>query len=264
MELDNQGLMGMIDKNAIKKTHLFENSIPKYIVRSMFAGMYLTIGTAISVVAAEKANHIHPDLGKFVYAILFSWALIMIIYMDAELGTSNMMYLTVGVNRKTLKARRALQILLVCIFSNLVGGALSGLLIVQTGPFLDFSSSHYLAETVSAKLLKPGFQVIIEGIFANIIVNTAIISSARMKDDAGKLLAVQFIIAFFAFLGYEHVIANFSSFAMVFFAGGVPEMTTTAVLSNWFFATIGNYIGGGLVIGCTYAWLNKGETVYFD
>lgn len=264
MELDNQGLMGMIDKNAIKKTHLFENSIPKYIVRSIFAGMYLTIGTAIAVVAAEKANHIHPDLGKFVYSFLFSWALIMIIYMDAELGTSNMMYLTVGVNRKTLRIRRALQILLVCIFSNLIGGVISGALIVQTGPFLDFTTNHYLAETVSAKLAKPALQIVIEGIFANIIVNTAIISSARMKDDAGKLLAVQFIIAFFAFLGYEHVIANFSSFAMVFFAGGVPGMTLGSVLNNFLFATIGNYIGGGLVIGFTYAWLNKGETVYFD
>lgn len=264
MELDNQGLMGMIDKNAIKKAHLFENSIPKYIVRSIFAGMYLTIGTAISVAAAEKANHIHPDLGKFVYSLLFSWALIMIIYMDAELGTSNMMYLTVGVDRKILKIRRALQMLTVCIFSNLIGGVLSGALIVQTGPFLDISSRHYLAETVTAKLAKPAVQIIIEGIFANIIVNTAIISSARMKDDAGKLLAVQFIIAFFAFLGYEHVIANFSSFTMAFFSGSVPGMTVSAVLNNWFFATIGNYIGGGLVIGFTYAWLNKGETVYFD
>ena len=264
MELENQGLMGLIDKNVIKKSHLFENSIWKYVVRAMFAGMYLTIGTAIAVSAADKANHIHPDLGKFVYAMLFSWALIMIIYMGAELGTSNMMYLTAGVSRKTIKFNRAFQILVVCILGNLLGGVISGALVMQTGAFLNISPDHYLMETVAAKLSKPGFQVLIEGIFANIIVNTAIIASVRIKDDAGKILALQFIIAFFAFLGYEHVIANFSSFAMVFFSGGIAEMTFSAVMNNFFFATIGNYIGGGLIIGLTFSWLNKGETLYFD
>lgn len=264
MELGNQGLMNLIDKNVIKKSHLFENSIWKYIIRSMFAGMYLTIGTAMAVAAADKVNHIHPDLGKFVYAMLFSWALIMIIYMGAELGTSNMMYLTAGVNRQTIKFNRAFQILSVCILSNMIGGIISGALVMQTGIFLNFNSNHYLAETVATKLLKPGFQVLIEGIFANIIVNTAIVASLRIKDDAGKILAVQFIIAFFAFLGYEHVIANFSSFAMVFFSGGIAEMTMGSVMNNFFFATIGNYIGGGLIIGFTFAWLNKGETLYYD
>lgn len=264
MELGNQGLMGLIDKTVIKKSNLFEKSIWKYVVRAMFAGMYLTIGTAIAVAAAEKANHIHPDLGKFVYSMLFSWALIMIIYMGSELGTSNMMYLTAGVNRKTIRFDKAFQILMVCILSNMVGGIIFGALVMKTGAFLDFSANHYLAETVAAKLSKPGFQVLIEGIFANIIVNTAIIASVRIKDDAGKILAVQFIIAFFAFLGYEHVIANFSSFAMVFFAGGIAEMTVGSVMNNFIFATIGNYIGGGLIIGFTFAWLNKGEVIYFD
>lgn len=264
MKQNSHGLMGMLDKTAEKKKDLFGPSVPKYVVRSMFAGMYLTIGTAIAVIAAEKANHIHPDLGKFIYAFLFSWALIMIIFMNSELGTSNMMYLSVGVQRKTITIKEGLQILSVCIVSNLLGGVLSAFLISKTGPFLDFSSSHFLAETVTAKLTKEPMQIFIEAIFANIIVNTAIVASIRMKEDISKIMAIQFIIAFFAFLGYEHVIANFSSFAIVFFAGGIPAMTIGSVLTNWVLATIGNYIGGGLIIGWTYAWLNKDETLYYD
>ena len=45
--------------------------------------------------------------------------------------------------------------------------------------------------------------------FANIVVNTAVLVSMRMKDDAGKVAAIIFIIFIFAFLGFEHVIANF-------------------------------------------------------
>lgn len=266
MELDNQGLMVVLDKNAIKKEHLFKNSIPKYMLRAVLAGMFLTIGTAISVMVGEKGNHIHPDLGKFFYAFIFSLSLVMIIYMDTELGTSNMMYLTGGVHRGVLNIQRAAQILFVCVLFNFIGGTFFSLLIAKTSAFQQLTPDHYLFTTVSGKLAKSTLQVVIEGIFANIIVNTAVIASARMKDDAGKLIAIMMIIFIFAFLGYEHVIANFSSFSMAFFinGGAVEGMTVASVLHNYLFALIGNYIGGGLMIGLGYSWLNRGETVYCD
>lgn len=266
LELDNQGLMSVLDKNAKKKEHLFTHSIPKYMVRCMLAGMFLTIGTAIAVMVGEKGNHIHPDLGKFLYSFMFSWSLVMIIYMDTELGTSNMMYMTAGVHRKVVKPIQAVKLLATCISCNLLGGILFSYIISQTNAFQDLSSNHYLITAVSGKLTKTTLQIISEGIFANIIVNTAVVASARMKDDAGKLFATVFIIFIFAFLGFEHVIANFSSFAMALFASGgaVPGMTMGSVLHNWIFALIGNYIGGGLIIGFVYSWLNRGETVYFD
>lgn len=266
MELDNQGLMLVLDKNALKKEHLFKHSIPKYIVRAMLAGMFLTIGTAIAIMAGEKGNLISPDLGKFLYAFLFSLALVMIIYMDTELGTSNMMYLTVAVHRKVVRPRRALRILFTCILFNLVGGTLFSLLVSQTQIFSDLPAEHYLFTAVAGKLGKSTIQILIEGMLANIIVNTAIISSARMKDDAGKLIGIMFIIFIFAFLGYEHVIANFSSFSLAYFCNptAIATMNIGSVLHNYLFALIGNYIGGGLMIGLTYAWLNQGETVYFD
>lgn len=266
MELDNQGLMSVLDKNAKKKAHLFENSIPKYIVRCILAGMFLTLGTAIAVMVGDKGNHINPDLGKFFYAFMFSWSLVMIIYMDTELGTSNMMYMTVAVHRKVIRIRRALQILTVCILSNLLGGIIFSFIISYTAIFQNLAVDHYLFTAVSGKLAKPALQIFSEGIFANIIVNTAVVASARMKDDAGKLFATIFIIFIFAFLGFEHVIANFASFSMAFFASGgsVEGMSVASVLYNWFWALLGNYVGGGLLIGLTYSWLNRGETVYFD
>lgn len=109
-------------------------------------------------------------------------------------------------------------------------------------------------------------QIFSEGIFANIIVNTAVFCTIRMKDDAGKIIAMIFIIFIFAYLGFEHVIANFSSFSLAFFASGgtVPGMTIGAVLLNWVVALLGNYVGGALVIGLLYSWLNKDQTEYVD
>ena len=66
----------------------------------MLAGMFLTLGTSIAVMVAEKAEHMLPGSGKFFYSFMFAWSLVMINYMNTELGTSNMMYMTAAVYRK--------------------------------------------------------------------------------------------------------------------------------------------------------------------
>ena len=80
------------------------------------------------------------------------------------------------------------------------------------------------------------------------------------------MITVVFIIFIFAFLGYEHVIANFPAFTLAYFAsqGQMDGMTVSNVLHNLFFALAGNYIGGGLVMGLGYAWLNQSKSSYVD
>jgi formate/nitrite transporter FocA (FNT family) len=41
-------------------------------------------------------------------------------------------------------------------------------------------------------------------------------------------------------------------------------MTFGNVIHNLTFALIGNYIGGGLVVGLVYAWLNNSKSNYVD
>jgi formate/nitrite transporter FocA (FNT family) len=41
-------------------------------------------------------------------------------------------------------------------------------------------------------------------------------------------------------------------------------MTAGNVAHNLFFTLIGNFIGGGLVMGLGYAWLNNTESKYVD
>ncbi|WP_193434908.1 formate/nitrite transporter family protein, partial [Streptococcus suis] len=98
----------------------------------------------------------------------------------------------------------------------------------------------------------------VEGIFANIVVNIAVFISMRMKDDAGRVISLIFIIFIFAFLGFEHVIANFSTFSLALFSNGGPVegMTILSVLRNFLFSGLGNYVGGGLLIGLLYSWLS--------
>ena len=106
----------------------------------------------------------------------------------------------------------------------------------------------------------------IEGIFANIVVNIAVFISMSMKDDTGRVISLIFIIFIFAFLGFEHVIANFSTFSLAFFANGgaVEGMSVASVLVNFLFSGLGNYVGGGLLIGLLYSWLSNKSKLYID
>lgn len=266
MEVQNRGLIGSITHSIHKKNELFDHSTLRYMVRSMLACLFLTMGVGIACYIAGKAEHLLEGTGKFFYSFMFSWSLIMIIYMNAELGTSNMMYMTVSMHRKILKPSRALSILFTCILFNAIGALIASYVMSKTNAYSTLEHDHFLFTATAAKLAKTPIQQFSEGIFANIIVNTAVFCSIRMKDDAGKVFSMVFIIYIFAFLGFEHVIANFSTFALAFFANGgaIEGMTIGSVLSNFLFSGLGNYVGGGLFIGLVYSWLNDKTELYFD
>lgn len=259
-------LFEKIDASIEKKKNLIETSYARYALRAIFACMFLTLGTAVAYSIAMKGEHIAPGFGKMLYAFMFSWSLVMILYMNAELGTSNMLYMTVGYYRRRLNFTFAAKILFTCILFNLIGGVLFGYLISLTGPFQDLPVDSYFFESITSKLEKSSGQILVEGIFANIVVNVAVLISMRMKDDAGKIMAIIFIIFIFAFLGFEHVIANFPAFSLAYFAsnGALEAMTAGSVAHNLTFALIGNYIGGGLIMGLGYAWLNNSSSKYVD
>ncbi|OQO68890.1 formate-nitrite transporter [Enterococcus villorum] len=259
-------LFGKIDASVEKKVDLIDNSWARYALRATLACLFLTLGTAVAFAIAMKGESIAHGFGKILYAFMFSWSLVMILYMNAELGTSNMLYMTVGVYRKRLKISKATKILGTCLLFNLIGGLLFGGLVSATTPFQNLTLDNYMMEAITTKLTKSTTTILIEAIFANIVVNTAVLISMRMKDDAGKVLTIVFIIFIFAFLGYEHVIANFPAFTLAFFAsnGQMDAMTLGNIGHNLLFALIGNYIGGGLIMGLGYAWLNQSKSAYVD
>lgn len=260
------GMMAAVEKSILKKADLFDKSIGRYIMRAMLACFYLTLGTAIAVGIGNSMEQLGFGLGKFGFSFMFTWSLVMIIYLNAELGTSNMMYMTTAVHRKVLPWKKAVSILGTCILFNAVGALLISWVLSYTGAFQNVAADHYLITAVAGKLAKAPLQIFVEGIFANMVVNIAFFVTMRMKDDAGKVLSIVFLIFIFAFLGFEHVIANFSSFSLAYFSSGgnVPGMTAVAVFTNIVFATLGNYVGGGLIMGLNYSWLNDGKTDYTD
>ena len=91
-----QNLFQRLNLLAKRKKSLYSQSKFKYAIRSMFAGAFLTFSTAAGAVGADLINKIAPGSGRFLFPFVFAWGLAYIVFFNAELVTSNMMFLTAG------------------------------------------------------------------------------------------------------------------------------------------------------------------------
>ncbi|WP_312715017.1 formate/nitrite transporter family protein [Corynebacterium flavescens] len=249
-----------------KKTQLLETSPSRFAVRAILAGAYLTLGTAFAGVVGNAVDKHVPGLGAPVFALLFGIGLFAIVILGAELATSNMMYMVYGVAQRRVGWGKGLWLLAVSTVFNLVGAALVALALGYSAKMGHMDPSHLLATIVEGKLNKSAGGLLIEALLANFVVNMAIVGALFAKDLGSKFLVIVPIIAIFVGLSLEHVVANFCLMLLVLFASDpLPAaMTLGAVAENWVMVWLGNLIGGGVLMGGVYAWLNQGPGEYRD
>jgi nitrite transporter len=65
------------------------------------------------------------------------------------------------------------------------------------------------------------------------------------------------IVFIFVYLGFDHSIANMGTFSMAILGGGT--MTLGEALHNLLYSTVGNVIGGVLLVGLPFTYLNPRE-----
>ena len=252
---------------SAKKEGLFDNDKLRYALRSIFAGVFLTLTTAGGAIAADVINKALPGTGRFIFPAFFAWGLAYIVFLNSELVTSNMMFLTSASLLKKIKWSKAFLILFYCTFFNLVGAVLAGYLFGHSAAFQTLTKDSYIVQVVTAKLARPNELVLLEGVLANVFVNIAILSFLLVKDSSARLFLVLSAIYMFVFLGNEHIAANFSSFAILKFnpAGSfVTGFDWGNILRHWSVTWIANYIGGGFLIGAAYTYLNLHQDIYVD
>lgn len=245
------------EKAIRKKQYMIEHDQPTFIGQSIYAGVYLTLVTMCATFVGNYFASIHPDSAKFMYSIIFPIGLVIIVFMNAELATSNMMYAAVGAHRKLLTMPQVLKIIGFCVFFNLIGATITSFLMSLTSGAHHIAADSFLLTMIDGKLNKPVLESVVEAILANMFVNIAIIGQLKIKESLGKIVFICLAIFLFVFFGYEHVIANFGLYTFAMFIGHPVSLTT--VLFKWAIVLIGNIIGGSLIMGLTYSWLNRDQ-----
>ncbi len=80
-----------------------------------------------------------------------------------------------------------------------------------------------------------------------------LIYNGFIHDDLTKSLGMIAAVFVFAFLGLEHSVANTVLFTIVGVGQGID---VGLAMGNVGIALIGNYLGGGLLVGWFYAYAN--------
>lgn len=250
-----------------KKEALFDESLGRYALRSMLAGAYLTMSTAVGIIGADVIATGIPALSRFVFAFIFAIGLVFVLIFNGELATSNMMFLTSGAYYGKIKWSKMCTILLYCTFFNFVGALILAWFFNQSFSFQHLTDKSFLVTAVPTKLGKTDWMNFTEGITANMFVNIAILGYMLLKEESAKIFIALSAIFMFVFLINEHLIANFASFMLLGFNGvrdAVGNFTLANILRQWVVVFFGNWIGGGIFIGLAYSWLNKTKTPHID
>ncbi len=98
-------------------------------------------------------------------------------------------------------------------------------------------------------------EMFISAVLCNIIVCSGVMMAYSAKTVVGKILAIWFPIAVFVLSGTEHIVANMFYLVMAYVNGA--SITITGILTSFGVVTVGNFIGGGLIIAGVNYYLDK-------
>lgn len=248
------------------KTAMSGRMARRYLQRAAMAGIIIGImyGAHFGVIAAFDAVQVGDTslfmLGRLAGGLVFGWALVFIYYSRSELLTSNMMIVTIGAYHRRTSWSRALRILGLCFLGNALGGLLVALLLRfstltagATGEQMGLAVEHKLAY-VSDGAAGMG-DLFVRAVLCNFMINLAmlLVYNGLIKDDLTKSLVMIVAVFVFAFLSFEHSVANTVLFLEVGLKEGVDVGLAAA---NVGIALVGNFVGGGLLIGLYYAYVN--------
>ena len=246
------------------KTRMVGGLARVYVMRSAMAGgiiglMYLTNYSILAAFAAVGDGDM-VGIGRIVGALVFGFALVFIYFSKSELLTSNMMIVSIGAYYRRTTPWRALRILLLCYGGNFIGGLAIALMVLGSslgdgavGEQMEMGVEHkleYLSEGLAG-----WSDLFWRAVLCNFMINLAmlLVYNGRIRDDLTQSLAMVMSVFVFAFVGFEHSVANTVLFTVVGLDGGID---IGAALGNLVIVLVGNFVGGGLLIGLYYAYAN--------
>ena len=186
------------------------------------------------------------SLAKLLAALTFSAALILIVLLGGELFTGCNLVMGVSLYEGSATPGTALRVWIMAYVGNLIGILALCLLLAGSGASSDLLSA-YLSLCVPAKLAAPWYMLLLRGVLCNFLVCVGVFAGFRLQSECGKVIAITLAITTFVLAGLEHSIANMAYF--VLYALLVPGGASFALLWNLLWVTLGNLLGGAVLLG---------------
>ena len=248
-------------------------SFTRTFVLAVLAGAFIALGAMFATTAIAGADGVLPfGVGRVLAGLVFSLGLILVVVAGAELFTGNNLIVMASAERRV-----ALTLLLrnwAIVYGGNLIGALGTVAIVYAGAQYEFGDGAIGSAALGIAEAKSSLgwgQAVALGIMCNALVCLAVWMAYSARTVTDKVLAVIFPITAFVAAGFEHSVANMYFLPMgllvkedgsdAFFSeigkapADYPDVTLgNAVIDNLIPVTIGNIIGGSLMVGLVY-WL---------
>jgi nitrite transporter len=219
----------------------------------MLAGAY--IGVAVVLMASAAGPFLEQDspATKLVQGLMFAIALTLVIIAGGELATSNMMTLTQGAIGRSIRWGEGASTLLFCFFANMLGAFTFAALVHFSGVLAPQTpGGKMLAGLLEAKGHESTSELFFRAILCNTLVCLAVWMTVRLTSEGAKLMAIFWCLLAFITSGFEHVVANMTTFGLGLI-GGMPETSWSDFARNMATVGLGNLVGGAVIVGIGYA-----------
>jgi len=237
---------------------------------AILAGAFIALGAIFSTTVTTGGGELTFGVMKLLGGLTFSLGLILVVIAGAELFTGNNLIVMAWAGRKVTTAQ-LLRNWVIVYLGNFVGSIVTAYLMFLSKQYM-FSSGALGLNVLNIAHGKTGLgftQALVLGIFCNALVCLAVWLCMGARSSTDRVLLIIPPITAFVAAGFEHSIANmyFIPVALFIKAGAAPAFweaigKTAADFPNltWgkFFlanlvpVTIGNIIGGALMVGLAY------------
>jgi formate/nitrite transporter len=238
-------------------------------VLAVLAGAFIALGAMFATTVVAGGSDLAYGVVRLLAGLVFSLGLILVVVAGAELFTGNNLIVMAWASRRVSTARMLGNWGLVYV-GNFVG-ALGTAALVYLGRQYEFGDGAVGSAALTIANTKTGLgfvQAVALGALCNALVCLAVWLTYGARTTTDKILAIVPPIAAFVAAGFEHSVANMYFIPMgllvksddAFVAGLDPAPDTANLtwgnflLDNLVPVTLGNILGGALMVGAVY-WL---------
>jgi formate transporter len=244
--------------------------VGKLFLLAVLAGAFISLGAIFSTIMLADSAGLPYGIARLAAGVAFCLGLILVVIGGAELFTGNNLIVMAWASGK-IKTGAVLKNWAIVYLGNFVGSLITALLMIVAKQYT--FGSGVVGESalkIAAGKVNLGFaQAIALGILCNGLVCLAVWLTYSARSATDKILAMIFPISAFVAAGFEHSVANMyfipyglfiQQFDPAFVAAHSEKIHLEGLTWGAFFiknllpVTIGNIIGGSLLVGAIY-WL---------
>jgi nitrite transporter NirC len=228
--------------------------LPRYLFAAALAGAFVGVAVVLLLTVGGPLVAAGSPFAKLVMGAVFGVALTLVVFAGGELVTGNMMVMTQSALGRAVGWHRAMAVCLAALVGNALGSVGFALAVHGGGTLSSGAGADLLAQTVTAKDALSGPQLFWRAVLCNALVCLGLWMAARTRSDAAKLLVLWWALLAFISSGFEHSVANMTTFSLAALQG---SGSWAMLARNLAWTVPGNLVGGALVVGAGYAWLGK-------